>query len=68
VIWKIITLLGAAFALWSFARRALGAAGPPARRPDAPRSGGAEDYERCARCGAWKPVGGDCACRLPPTP
>jgi hypothetical protein len=66
VIWKLITLAGAAFALWSFARRALGAARPPARRGDAAQT--AEDYDRCRRCGAWKPAGGDCACRLPPTP
>ncbi len=64
MIWKLITLAGAAFALWTFLRRAMAVAAPPARRG----AEGAEDYARCPRCGAWKPAAGDCACRVPPTP
>jgi hypothetical protein len=34
MLWKLITLAGAAFALWSFARRAFGGAlGPTGARP-----------------------------------
>ena len=65
MIWKLITLLGAGFALWSFARRAFGAVEKAAPAPGRP---GAENYARCPACGAWTAAGAACACRLPPTP
>ena len=63
MLWKLVTLAAAGFALWSFVRRAMGAA-----RPSAPAKHSAEDYARCRACGAWRPVGADCTCRLPPVP
>jgi hypothetical protein len=63
MLWKLVTLGAAAYALWSFLRRAIAVAAP-----SAPPKGGAEEYARCPRCGAWRPAGEDCACRLPPVP
>ena len=63
MLWKLVTLVAAGLALWSVARRTLGAT-----RPHAAARRGAEDYARCPACGAWRPAGADCACRLPPVP
>lgn len=66
MLWKLLTLAAAGLALWSFLRKAIAIAGP--REEARPRRPGAEDFVRCRACGAWRPEGGDCACRLPPTP
>lgn len=62
---KLLTILGAAIALWGFVRRLTGAGAPPGA---ARRDGAATDLVRCARCGAWRPPETSCACALPPTP
>ncbi|TVQ57494.1 MAG: hypothetical protein EA355_04335 [Rhodobacteraceae bacterium] len=63
---KILTLVGAALALWSMARRAAGLVRTPA--PRVGPGGGAEEMVRCRACGAWRAPGATCACALPPTP
>jgi hypothetical protein len=65
MLWKILTLIGVAVALWRFARGLLG--GPAAGAPT-PRRVDATDMARCPRCGAWRDAAEPCACRTPPTP
>lgn len=62
---KFLTLLGVAVALWSLARRAMGALGG---EPPRPARHGAADMVRCSACGAWRAPEEACACRTPPTP
>lgn len=67
MLWKLLTLLGVALAIWGLARRALGLTA--ASRPASPRQQGAiADLARCPSCGAWKAPDEPCACRTPPTP
>ncbi|PJA60019.1 MAG: hypothetical protein CO163_06095 [Rhodobacterales bacterium CG_4_9_14_3_um_filter_71_31] len=76
MLWKLLTLLGVALAIWGLARRALGltAARPaPPRQPGvdgrgADGRGAVADLARCPACGAWKAPDAPCACRTPPTP
>ncbi len=73
MIWKLLTLLGVALAIWGLARRALGLTTPRpnATRPPVTRQPGdanVADLARCPTCGAWKAPDAPCACRTPPTP
>lgn len=67
MLFKLLTVIGVAMALYGMARRALGQGRTPP--PQARGKGGAvADLTRCARCGAWRPPEESCACAVPPTP
>ena len=79
MIWKILTLVGAALLAWTALRGWLGGSPGDHRGGRAGRiSGGAAparrdggqvaDLERCAGCGAWRAPGAGCDCDTPPTP
>lgn len=77
MLFKILTLAGAALSIYFMARRFFGPAAPdqpPAKTPPQPPKGpdgkgrAVEDLVECPRCGAFHPASDICDCERAPIP